>query len=165
MLQRLIALVRRGRQLPAATKALVLHRVFNQPYVQSWTLADSPMRLWNCLFIDLAATAPVRATVTHPDMEDPVLLTIINVRTRETVKLLALHGAYADRPLRLRLESRRPFTAYPKEIFMLPAFERIDGMIVYKDPRFPSHPESEFFGRDEALVQRKLGLPGRDVAY
>jgi hypothetical protein len=81
--------------------------------------------------------------------------------------LRGIHRARAERPVTIRVESRKPFTAAVEPRFMRPDFRRVQNdegvmMLEFYDPFYRPVPETSAFGQGQPH-HRILGGPAKDI--
>lgn len=144
------------------------HRVLRRPYVHTENVAahfDPYPMLWDCVYIQAECAAPLRIKATRSDIEEPVLEMTVSPRSIERFMLLAVHNLPADQPVAWSIKSMKPFKILLFDAhFMHPPFRRVDGMIVYHNPGFKTHPEPWRFGHAQPH-HRKIYGSGKDVGY
>lgn len=128
-----------------------------------------PYMLFDCLYIYIGDECPTPLTfeANISGFPEAVMISRSIVRPLERVMLLGVHDFPAEAGLRLTITSTSPFSINGVDPrFKRPPFRREDGMIIYNDPRYPSHPESFNPGAgSDPVHHRKVFGPGKDVGF
>lgn len=146
-------------------KGFFWHSVLRRPWQMDVTMPGQSGKLLDCIILSFGITPP-QLHVKVTQRGEPVLLEMtIRPRTQENVILKGVHGCYGEKETTISVSAPQKFRLDNLSFrFMLPAFRRIDGMIVYYDKHFSPHKELPGFGFNHPMISRKL-LKGADVDY
>ncbi len=150
-----------------STVGFVQHRILRRPYRFDYTFPPKPYWLYDALFMRATIlAAPLRVKGEYPGGDESVFEVSTSPRPGERFMLLGVHGWRAELPLKVSVESRKPFHLSDLLAdFMRPNFRRVDGMIVFHDPFYKPVQESEWQEGPPRPHHRKLYGPGKDIGY
>jgi hypothetical protein len=154
----------------AVTVDFVQHRILRRPHSWEHVIDAQPYWLYDCLFVTAFSKAPLRITA-RAEGDDESMLEITAVpRPSDTFMLRGVHRARAEKPVTIRVESKKPFSVAIEPKFMRPDFKRVQNaqgvmMLEFYDPFYKNIPEDlSRFGQGQPH-HRILGGPAKDINY
>jgi hypothetical protein len=148
-----------------SVKSFVSHTVLRRPFAHVEDVAPRPYMLVDCVSLRIECSSLLRVKVEWDGCDEPLCEMSLRPRSQEQFMLLAVHGARAESPLRVTINSAKKFRVESLVVnFMHPPFRREDGMIVYHDAFYEPHVDNGF-GLNVRPHHRKFYGPGKDISY
>lgn len=148
-----------------SVKSFVTHTVLRRPFRVVEDVPPRPYMLVDCVQLQVECLGALRVKVEWDGCEEPLCEMSLRPHSNEQFMLLSVHGARAESPLRVTVESAKKIaSAFIYVRFMHPSFRREDGMIVYHDSFYKPHSDNGF-GVNVRPHHRKFYGPGKDISY